>query len=247
MKQRLQKILAASTKLSRRAAEKAILGAIEAGEVKVGGHVIKTMGTLADPFLETITWKGRKIRLPQEQIYIAYHKPKRRLVTKSDPEGRPTIWNDLRQYKDKVNAVGRLDYDSEGLLLLTNDGELLNRLTHPSHEVIKVYQVKIQGEPSRESIEELRNGIRYHGVNYAPAEVKVVSRADLNTWLEFRISEGKNRQIRNMVDAIGHRAQKLKRLSIGPIKLGALRPGEWRVLRRSEREALYKLVGLNPR
>jgi len=243
MKQRLHKILAASTKLSRRAAEKAI----EAGEVKVGGHLVKKLGTLADPFQETITWKGKKVRPPQEMIYIAYHKPKRRLVTKSDPEGRPTIWGDLRQYKDKINTVGRLDYDSEGLLLLTNDGELINRLTHPSHEVVKIYQVKIQGEPSRESIEQLRNGIRYHGINYAPAEVKIVSRADSNTWVEFRISEGKNRQLRNMVDAIGHRAQKLKRLSIGPIKLGALRPGEWRVLRRSEREALYKLVGLTPR
>ena len=240
MKQRLHKILAASTKLSRRAAEKAI----SAGEVKVGGHIVTTMGTMADPFQETITWKGKKVRPPQEKIYIIYHKPKRKLVTKSDPEGRPTIW---RQYKDKVNSVGRLDFDSEGLLLLTNDGELLNRLTHPRHEIIKIYQVKIQGEPTEERLEKLRKGVRYRGITYAPAKVRIISKTDAGVWLEFRITEGKNRQLRNMVDAIGHRTQKLKRLAVGPIKLGALKPGEWRLLRRSEREILYKLTGLNSR
>lgn len=243
MKRRLHKILARSTELSLRSAEKAI----SRGEVTVNGQVVTMLGSLADPEADIIKWKGKRIGLPQEKIYLIYNKPKNVLVTKRDPLGRPTIWTDLKKFKDKVNAAGRLDYDSEGLLILTSDGELINRLTHPRHEIRKVYYVKVKGFPSNDELNGLRGGLKYEGVQYRPAEIKFKSKTEDNTWIETRIFEGKNRQVRKMFSAIGHPVLKLKRIAIGPLGLRGLKTSSWRYLQGSEREALLAEVGLTGR
>lgn len=243
MRQRLHKILAASTELSRRAAEKAITS----GEVTVDGAVVTKLGSLADPNVNKIKWNGRLINPPREKIYIIYNKPKNKLVTKRDPEGRKTIWEDLKKFQDQVNAVGRLDYDSEGLLILTNDGELINRLTHPRHEIKKIYNIKVKGHPHSEDLNKLRKGLKYKSATYQPAEIRVKKETETSTWIDIRIREGKNRQVRNMFFAIGHPVQKLKRTMLGPIKLGKLESAEWRFLRRNEKEALLQEAGLMPK
>lgn len=240
MKQRLHKILAASTELSRRSAEKAIT----AGEVKVNGKVIVTMGCLADVYKDDIRWKGKRIFLPREKIYIVYNKPRGKMVTKHDPEGRETIWSDLKKFRDAVNPVGRLDYDSEGLLILTNDGELINRLTHPRHEIKKIYNVKVKGFPDEDDLTRLRDGLVWRGVKYQPAQVEIRYKTENNMWLEVKISEGQNRQVRNMFEAINHPVLKLKRFAVGPVRLGKLASSEWRFLRKGEKEALLSEVGL---
>lgn len=238
MKQRLHKILAQSTELSRRAAEKAIV----AGEVSVNGSVVTELGVLADPFIDKIRWKGAFVRPADKNIYIVYNKPKRKLVTKKDALGRPTIWDDLRKFKDKVNAVGRLDFDSEGLLILTNDGEFINQLTHPSHEIKKIYNVKVRGVPPEEALDKLRRGLKYQGNEYQPAEITIRSETEENSWFNVVIMEGKNRQIRKMFDAIRHPVLKIKRIAIGPIFLGRLESGRWRFLQPRELKQLSTLV-----
>jgi 23S rRNA pseudouridine2605 synthase len=243
MKHRLHKILAAATELSRRVAEKAIAS----GEVTVNGKVVTKLGVLADPKVDVIKWKGRRVQPPREKIYIIYNKPKGTLVTKSDPHGRSTIWSDLKQYKDRVNAVGRLDYDSEGLLIMTNDGELLNRLTHPRHDIKKIYNVKVKGHPKGEALDKIRNGVRYRGISYNPAFIKLRYVTENNTWLEVKISEGKNRMVRKIFSAVGHPVQKLKRFAVGPIRLGKMEASQWRHLRRDEVELLLQEVGLMKR
>lgn len=240
MNQRLHKILAQSTKLSRRAAERAIA----TGEVTVNGKIVNKLGTLADPYIDIIKWKGVVVRPPREEFYIMYNKPKGRLVTKNDELKRPTIWSDLRDLKDRVNAVGRLDFNSEGLLVLTNNGELLNRLTHPKYKVSKVYNVKVRGFPTEEGLAEVRAGIKYHGVSYMPAQVRIVNKTDKHTWLDIKIAEGKNHEIRNIFTAIGNPVLKLRRVELGPLRLGTLPIAKSRFLRKKEIEELFQLVGL---
>lgn len=236
--ERLHKILAQATELSRRSAEKAIL----AGEVVVNGRVVTELGVLADPRTDSIKWKGKKVFIAREYIYLAYHKPTGKIVTKSDPQGRPTIWDDLKKFKENLNTVGRLDFDSSGLMILTNDGEAINRLAHPRHEVVKIYNVKVKGFPSNDAIAKLRSGITFGGIKYQPAEVRVKSQTEKHTWLDVRIQEGKNREVRNMFGAIKHPVLKLQRKAIGPIKLGMLKEGKWRFLTRKEVYELQKLA-----
>ena len=156
------------------------------------------------------------------------------LVTKSDPQGRPIIWDGLAQWKDKLNSVGRLDFESDGLILLTDDGDFLNLLTHPKHEVWKVYRVRVKGEPTREELQTLKDGVKLTDGKTLPARVKRVDRGGTNALVEISIREGRNRQVRRMCDAIGHPVIKLRRIAIGPVRLGRLVEGKWRHLKGNE-------------
>lgn len=238
MQERLQKILAQGTKLSRRAAE----NAIRDGLVRVNGVVVTRLGSKADPDNDKITYNGRPVRIAGQKIYILFNKPRNVIVSKTDPEGRETIWDRLNPgMKDTLNSAGRLDYDSEGALLLTNDGILINKLTHPSQEIWKTYYVKVSGHPTDEKMAKLRGGILLEDGMTLPAKVNFLRRTEKHTCYEISIKEGRNRQIRRMFRAIGHPVQRLRRTAIGMIRLGSLKPGEWRYLSRKETIYLRKL------
>lgn len=233
---RLQKLIALTTELSRRAAEEAIAK----GCVTVNGEVVTVMGTTVDPAKDKVCFRGRPLRAPERFQYLAFYKPRRVLVTKNDPEGRPTIWEYMESWKGKLNSAGRLDFDSEGIILLTNDGEMLNALTHPRHEIYKVYEAKVRGVPTKETIEKLKDGVRLDDGKTLPALVRVMSIKESNAWIEISIREGRYRQVRRMCEAVGHEVLKLKRVSVGPIRLGRMRAGEWRFLSRKEVDSLKK-------
>jgi pseudouridine synthase len=227
---RLQRMIALASDLSRRAAEKAI----SQGDVTVDNVVVTELGTSVDPRRAIVTVGGKPISLKLQRNYLAYFKPRDVLVTKSDPQGRPTIWDGLAQWKDRLNSVGRLDFESDGLLLLTDDGDFLNLLTHPKHEVWKVYRVRVKGEPTREQLQTLKEGVKLEDGKTLPARVRRVDRGGTNALVEISIREGRNRQVRRMCDAIGHPVIKLRRVAIGPIRLGRLQIGKWRHLKGNE-------------
>jgi pseudouridine synthase len=235
---RLQKLIALTTELSRRTAEQAIAK----GLVTVNGTVVTVMGTTVDPLKDKVYFKGRPLRTPERFYYLAFYKPRRVLVTKNDPEGRPTIWEYLESWKGKLNSAGRLDFESEGLILLTNDGEMLNALTHPRHEIFKIYEAKVRGVPAKETLDNLKNGVRLDDGKTLPAEVRVLSVKESNAWIEISIREGRYRQIRRMCEAVGHDVLKLKRVSVGPIRLARMKPGEWRFLSQKEVSSLREAL-----
>lgn len=231
MQERLQKILAQATKLSRRAAEEAI----SKGFVKVNGQVVTKLGTKADPGKDHVSLHGKSVRPIRQRVYIAFNKPKNTMVTKSDPEERPLIWDRLHpDMKELLNSAGRLDFDSEGLLILTNDGELIHRLTHPKSEVWKSYYVKVSGVPSNDNVAKIKTGVRLEDGVTLPAKLELLRSNEKHAYFEISIREGRNRQIRRMFAAIGHPVSKLRRTAIGPIKIGSLKPGEYRHLTRKE-------------
>ncbi len=232
---RLNKLIAQSSEMSRRAADEAIAR----GEVTVNDTVVTTLGVTVDPRVDRIRLRGKLLSPPQEHIYLMFHKPRGCLVTKADPQGRPTIWTMLKAYKERTNAVGRLDLDSEGLLIVTSDGGLSYRLTHPRHGIWKRYQVKVRGKPSEESLDRLRRGIVLKEGRTAPAHVRSLKEERDGTWIEVFIQEGWNRQIRRMCNAIGHRVIRLRRTSIGALSLGRLKAGDCRKLAPSD---VHKLV-----
>jgi len=239
MKIRLQKILASATNLSRRSAEDAIRN----GSVKVNGEVVIKLGTKADPEKDRITLDGKPVRPAGRKIYVAYNKPRNVIVSKRDELDRPTIW--YRLHKDMrtlLNSAGRLDFDSEGLLILTNDGELINRLTHPSASIWKSYQVKVRGIVPFAKLEELRNGIKLEDGVTLPAKVSLIRTTDRNATYEISIQEGRNRQVRRMFDAVGHPVMRLRRVAIGLIKLGTLKAGLWRYLNKKELTYIRSLL-----
>jgi pseudouridine synthase len=240
---RLQKILSQAGVASRRAAEKLI----EEGRVSVNGRTVREMGVKADPAADDIRVDGRRLRAPERHRYILLNKPAGVVTTRSDPQRRQTVIDLLGGVREYVYPVGRLDYDSEGLLLLTNDGDLAARLTHPRHQVERTYEAHVTGAPDSEAIEKLRRGIPLDGRRTMPADVKVLthqasprgSRNDRrNAVLVITIREGRNRQVRRMCEAVGHPVRKLRRIRIGPITDRRLRPGEWRELTRQEVEKL---------
>ena len=223
---RLHRMIALSSELSRRAAEKAI----EAGEVTVNGQVVTTLGTVIDPASDRVSLRGVELALAPERHYLAYHKPVGFMVTKADPEGRPTIWEHLGAWKDKLNSVGRLDFNSEGLLLLTDDGDFLNRLTHPRHEIWKIYCVRVRGVPSAADLKHLEMGVDLSDGRTLPAKVRRIDPDQENALIEIGIREGRNRQVRRMFEEIGFPVVNLRRMAVGPVWLGTLAPGEWRLL-----------------
>ncbi|NLM11861.1 MAG: rRNA pseudouridine synthase [Clostridiaceae bacterium] len=226
---RLQKYLAQCGIASRRKAEEYIRN----GRVRVNGQVVTQMGVKVSPKAR-VEVDGKPVKPEKKKVYILLHKPKGYVTTVSDPEGRQTVLDLVQEVKERVYPVGRLDYDSSGLLLLTNDGDFANLLMHPKHEILKVYIVTVKGKPSEKAIEKLRNGIRIDNYITAPAFVKVLNIYENKTKLEITIHEGRNRQIRKMCEKIGHPVIRLKRVAFGKLELGSLKPGEWRFLTEKE-------------
>jgi 23S rRNA pseudouridine2605 synthase len=250
MQQRLQKILAHAGIASRRAAEKLIAE----GRVSVNRTTVREMGVKADPAVDDIRVDGRRLRAPERHRYILLNKPAGVVTTRSDPQRRRTVMDLIAGVREYVYPVGRLDYDTEGLLLLTNDGELAARLTHPRHEVERTYEAHLAGTPDDDAIDQLRRGIPLDGRRTLPAEVTRLSRVAVNAGRQARnsvvlitIREGRNRQVRRMCEAVGHPVQKLRRVRFGPIADKRLRPGEWRELTKGEVEKLKSGTGKSER
>ena len=235
--ERLQKILSQAGVTSRRQAEKYIVE----GRVSVNGAVVTELGSKADLERDHIKVDGRLIHAPKHQIYIALHKPNNTVTTVSDPQHRTTVMELLRGVKERVYPVGRLDYHSEGLLLLTNDGELANAITSAATHLPKTYLVKANGALSTDQEEKFRQGVPLSGRRTMPAGLKMVHDAE-NPWYEVRLYEGRNNQIRLMFKHFGRLVEKLRRVRIGPIDLGALKPGEFRYLSAEELHKLQRAV-----
>lgn len=232
MEKRLQKILSEMGITSRRKAEELILE----GRATVNGKVA-TVGMKADPSKDYIKVDGKLIAGPEQEVrrvYIMLNKPKGVVTTLFDPEGRPTVKDFLKGVKCRVFPVGRLDYDSEGLLLLTNDGDFTYAVLHPSKKIPKTYLVKVKGVPRDEEIERLRTGVELEEGMAASAKVKRISKTENNSWLEMTIYEGRRRQIRRMLEKIKHPVLKLKRIRIDGLELGELKPGKYRYLTSEE-------------
>ena len=235
---RLQKYMAMCGVAARRKCEE-IIGE---GRVSVNGVIITEMGTQVEEGDE-VRVDGAIITPEEEKRYVLYHKPAGEVTTVSDEKGRETVMDRFRDFPVRLYPVGRLDYDSEGLLLLTNDGELAQRLTHPSCEVDKVYLARVTGNPSNEAIDRLRRGVYMEGDQRKtyPAEVRVVRDESLFSDIVVTIHEGRNRQVRRMFDAVGHKVLLLRRIRFGCVELGDLRRGEWRGLTQEEVDALHRL------
>ncbi len=236
--ERLQKILAQAGVASRRKCEELIL----AGKVEVNGEVVTTLGTKADPNADEITVSGRAIKA-QQKLYLMFNKPKGVITSATDPEGRKVVTDYIKGIKERVYPVGRLDYDSEGLLLLTNDGDLAQKLTHPSHHVPKTYLATVEGIPHGDSLEKLRRGIQLEDGMTAPAQLEYydVDQQKKQATIRITIYEGKNRQVRRMFDAISHPVKRLKRISMGNLYLQNLKRGLHRPLTASEINELKQL------
>jgi pseudouridine synthase len=245
VEQRLQKILSGAGIASRRAAEAYITD----GRVSVNGTTVTTLGAKADPDADEIRVDGRRIKPAGRRHYLLMYKPRGYITSRSDPQRRPTVIDLLARggVRDYVYPVGRLDYDSEGLLLLTSDGDLAARLTHPSHEIEREYQVQVLGVPDEHDLQRLANGIVIDGRRTLPAEVtvvRVIEGADAqHAVLSIVVKEGRNRQVRNMCEAVGHPVDRLRRVRIGPITDEHIRPGEFRELDAGEIAALKKGQG----
>ena len=234
MEERLQKLIAAAGIASRRHAEELI----EAGEVTVNGEVVRELGTKADPARDHIKVRGRLINPlleKQEKVYVLLNKPRGYLTALADTEGRPLVSELVPRALGRLHPVGRLDFNTEGLLILTNDGELTNHVTSARNHVRKVYEVKVKGVPTEEQVARLRRGVRLDdGVRTAPAQIKKVDETDTNSWFEVVLEEGRNQQIRKMFDSIGHSVLKLRRVKIGPVEIERLPTGKWRHLTAAE-------------
>ena len=245
---RLQKILSTAGISSRRASETLITG----GRVTVNGTPVTTLGSKADPDVDDIRVDGRRVKAPGRRRYILLYKPRGYITSRSDPEQRPTVIDLLNKggVREYVYPVGRLDYESEGLLLLTSDGDLAEKLMHPSHAVPREYHVRVRGVPDPETVERLSRGVVLDGRKTQPAEVEIVKVIDSTTGedaiLSVLIHEGRNRQVRRMCEAVGHPVSRLKRVRIGPITDEEIRPGEFRDLSDKEVAALKREAALEP-
>ena len=240
--ERLQKILSHAGIASRRHAERMITE----GRVFVNGAAVTELGSKADLERDHIKVDGRLIRAPKRQIYIALHKPNNTVTTVSDPEQRATVMELLHGVKERVYPVGRLDYHSEGLLLLTNDGEMANAIMSAATHLPKTYLVKVNGPLTGDQEQQFREGVPLSGRRTKPAGLKLVRNAE-NPWYEVRLFEGRNNQIRLMFKHFGRLVEKLKRVRIGPLELGPLKPGEFRYLTGEEvlklQRALHRKEG----
>ena len=235
--ERLQKILSQAGVASRRQAEKIITE----GRVTVNGSVVTELGSKADLATDHIKVDGKLLRPPKHQVYIALNKPNNTVTTVTDPEGRPTVMDLLRGVKERVYPVGRLDYHSEGLLLLTNDGDLANRIMSAQTHLTKTYLVKVTGQLDEDNAQRFRDGVPLMGRRTLPAGLRLLQKAE-NPWYEVKLSEGRNNQIRLMFKHFGKLVEKLKRVRIGPLELGSLKPGEFRHLTDEEVKKLKRAV-----
>jgi pseudouridine synthase len=244
--ERLQKVLADSGVASRRASERLIAD----GRVQVNGVVVTRLGALADALTDSISVDGRPIEGPPVRVYLAVNKPAGYVTTSRDDRGRPTVMHLAFKTKTRVFPVGRLDQDSEGLLLLTNDGELAQRLTHPRHEVDKEYLAMVRGSPDAPALHRLRHGIDIEGRRTAPATAEIVAAPDDgetppgHVWLRIVLQEGRKRQVRRMCEEVGCSVVRLIRTRIGPLRLRGLVSGRVRELSTEEIERLRQAAGL---
>jgi len=206
------------------------------GRVTVNGVAVRELGSKADPASDEIRVDGRRVKRVEQHRYLLLNKPRGYVTTRSDPQRRPTVIDLLRGVREYVYPVGRLDYESEGLLLLTNDGELAAKLTHPSHGVARVYEARVLGIPDGRDLERLSRGIVIDGRRTQPADIKILphKRDADHAILQLTIREGRNRQVRNMCEAIGHPVTHLTRVAIGPIRDATLKTGRWRELSTEE-------------
>ena len=238
---RLQKVLAQAGVASRRAAEEMI----RQGRVMVNGRVVEELGCRVDALRDEILVDRALVSSAQEKVYLLFYKPKHCVTTASDPQRRKTVLDLIPDLGARVFPVGRLDYDSEGLLLLTNDGFLANRLQHPRYGVPKTYEVKVKGHPDDRTLNRLRSGIVLEEGKTAAAEVTVLRVLPKASWLRIVLHQGWNRQIRRMGEAVAHPVLKITRVAYGPLELGTLRPGAFRPLNPDEVRRLYRMVHLD--
>jgi 23S rRNA pseudouridine2605 synthase len=232
---RLQKFLADAGVASRRAGEQIILD----GRVAVNGELVQQLGTKVDPAKDRITLDGRPLKA-QRKRYLALNKPRGYLCTREDTRGRRTLADLLPKEWDDLYSVGRLDFDSEGLIFLTNDGDFCLRLTHPRFGVRKTYRVAVEGRVAADTTRRMEHGVCYDGERLRAGRARLLSSNNSSSLLELELCEGKNREVRRLCEALGLRVDRLQRIRIGPIKLGELRVGKWRTLSEAEVESLRR-------
>lgn len=235
--ERLHKVMAEAGVASRRHCEELIAD----GQVKVNGRVVRKMPILVDPSVDVIVVAGRKL-VPARKVYFLLNKPKRVVCTNNDPEGRKRAIDLLLGVRERVYPVGRLDADSVGLLLLTNDGDLANKLTHPRYGVIKKYVAEVSGSVASDVTEKLKRGVYLDEGKASAEHIKILRRGPKQSLLEIELREGRNRQIRRMLSRLGHPVRKLTRVRIGKLTLRGLGPGKFRELTKQEVDYLWKLV-----
>ncbi len=234
MLERLQKIISAAGITSRRASEELIVN----GQVTVNGVVVTELGTKADPSVDTITVNGKSLRVSEERLYILLNKPTGYITALKDDRGRRLVTDLLKDVPERVYPVGRLDYNTEGLLLLTNDGEWANRLMHPRHEVEKEYHVRVRGKVVDQQLKRMADGVELEDGKTAPAVAQLIKSGEQNDWISVTIHEGRNRQVRRMCEAVSLSVVRLKRIRYGSLSLGTLRDGQFRYLTEAEVNAL---------
>lgn len=240
MQERLQKVISHAGIASRREAERLIIE----GRVAVNGSIVTQLGTKVDPTCDKVKVDGKLVKSFPEKVYIVVNKPVGCVSTLKDPQERPVVTDLLGSITTRVFPVGRLDYDAEGLLLLTNDGELAHRLQHPRYRISRTYEVKVKDIPTDDELSRVRKGIQLEDGVTLPAKVTFLKKAVKNCWLKITIYEGRNKQVKRMCTAIGHPVMKLKRVKIGPLGLGSLSQGQYRHLVKDEVKKLYALVSL---
>ncbi len=228
--ERIQKILAHAGVASRREAERMVLE----GRVTVNGRVVDRLGFKADPFKDHIKADGRRITGTGPQITLVLNKPRGYLSTVKDPLGRPTVIDLVEKVKGRIYPVGRLDFDSEGLLFLTNDGEIANILTHPRFSIPRTYLAKVTGVPDEKKLTRLKKGVMLEDGEARVESCDIIRQGEKNSWIRVRVTEGRNRLVRRIFSAIGHSVLKLKRVEYGPIGLGKLPVGHFRILTAEE-------------
>lgn len=234
MMERLQKIISRSGVASRRKAEELIVN----GRVRVNGQVVTQLGSRADSSHDTITVDGRRIEPDQPRMAVLLNKPDGYITSLRDPEGRPTVARLVDNVPVRLYPVGRLDYHTEGLLILTNDGDLAQKIEHPTHAIPKVYIAKVKGIPEEKQLRRLREGIHLDGKKTLPARIEI-QETRKNAWLEITIREGRQNQIRKMFESIDHPVIKLKRVAIGALRDDRLKPGEFRFLTPKEIQLVF--------
>lgn len=235
--ERLQKFMAESGIASRRHAEELI----KQGLVKVNGEVVTELGIKIDPNKDVVEFKGKNIKTDNKKVYIMLNKPEGYVTTAKDQFGRPTVLDLIKGIKERVVPVGRLDYDTSGLLILTNDGDAVYKLTHPKNEVSKIYEAKLFGVPDSNTINLFKNGITIDGKKTRPAKIELLRVDGRFSWCNITIHEGRNRQVREMCQSARHPVATLKRVAEGEIYLGDLKKGTWRYLTNKEMQYLKEL------
>lgn len=243
MKIRLQKIMAQAGISSRRKAEELILD----GKVRINNVIVRQLGTKADQQHDRIEVEGQVLPSAQKKVYVMLYKPKGHVTTLRDPEGRPTVIDLVDSVTERLYPVGRLDYDTEGLLILTNDGDCSQALQHPRHNVARTYLVKVRARPPEEILSRLQKGILVDGVKTGKSRISVHRVLGKNTWLNMTLWEGRNRQIKKMFAAVGYPVMRILRIGFGPLHLDQnLEPGGYRHLRKDEIQQLLKLTESSP-